>query len=233
MISSGCKFVPSERKENRILGRCLKSPAFGLFALFVLIALAGVHAVFATDASASAAHAAVATDGSHSTDASASGDSEANWVRVDSGAGGESGDQVLEIPQVACDEDPNSSPCDNDDDGTTGVAAAPRGNDDDTASAGSPDSDWGTADDYSNQPIYGVPYGYVVSRGPVYGNLPGNLPPSRRSPFPFPPMQTSSPITQAARPQLNPTGAWMTPPSMSQFSRPAGSPMASAPFRFR
>jgi hypothetical protein len=202
-----------------------------LFALFALIALAGVHAAFATDASASAAHPAVAAAASHSSDASASGDSDTNWVRVDSGAGGESSDQVLEIPQVACDEDPASDPCDNDDDGRpTGVASSPpQTYDDDTASAGSPDSDWGTADDYLNQPIYGVPYGYVASRASINGNLPAN----RRSPFPFSPMQMSSPITQAAQPPLNPNGAWMTPPSMSQFSRPAGSPMASAPFRFR
>ena len=155
-------------------------------------------------------------------------------MKVDSGPGGESGDQVLEIPQVACDEDPNSSTCDNnDDDGLpTGVAAAPASPqtyDGDTASADSPDADWGNADDYLNQPIYGVPYGYVASRGSINGNLPAN----RRSPFPFSPLSTSSPITQAAQPQLNPNGAWMTPPSMSQFSRPAGSPMASAPFRFR
>jgi hypothetical protein len=213
MISSGCNFIPSERRENRIIGLCLKLTAFVLFALFTLIVLAGARAAFAKDSSAS-------------------GDSDTNWVRVDSGPGGESGDQVLEIPQVACDDDGASSPCDNDDDGgiPTGVAlspASPQTFDDDTASAGNPDSDWGTADDYLNQPIYGVPYGYVASRGSINGNLPG-----QRSPFPFSPLSTSSPITRAATPPLNPTGAWMTPPSMSRFSQPAGNPMAGAPFRF-
>ena len=230
MISSGCNLVQSERKENSIVGRCLKSPSFGLFAFFVLIALAGVHATFATDASASGAHAALATS------ASTSGDSDTNWVRVDSGPGGESSDQVLEIPQAACDD--ASVPCDDesgnsstgDDDGIPtygGSPASPQSFDDDTASAGTADSDWGNANDYLNQPIYGVPYGYVAPGGSINGNLP----PSQRSPFPFSPMSTSSPITQAAQPSLNPNGAWMTPPSMSQFSRPAGSPMASAPFR--
>jgi hypothetical protein len=197
--------------ETRTAGGRLIPAAFALFALFALIALAGARAAFAQEV------------------AVASGDSETNWVRVDSGAGGESADQVLEIPQVACD-DP-STPCDNDDEGggmPTPVAASPQTFDDDTASAGTADSDWGSADDYVNQPVYGVPYGYVASRGSINGNRP----PARRSPFPFSPMSTGTPITQAAQPPLNPNGAWMTPPSMSAFSHPAGNPMASAPFRF-
>ena len=221
MISPRCNLALTERGEYRIVGRGLRPAAFVLFALFALLALAGPRIAFAQDASAS-------------------GDSDTNWVRVDSGPGGESADQVLEIPQVACGDDV-SVPCDegsdasnspdSDDDGIPaygGSPASPQTFDDDTAIAGTADSDWGTADDYLNQPIYGVPYGYVASKG----SISGNLPPGGRSPFPFSPMETSSPVTQAAMPPLNPTGAWMTPPSMSAFSRPAGNPMAGAPFRF-
>jgi len=232
MISSGCNLVPRERSADSIVGRCLKSASFGLFALFALIALAAAHAAFATDASASGAHAGLATG------ASSSGDDDTNWVRVDSGAGGESSDQVLEIPQEACDD--ASSPCDNNEDGgPTPVAASPQTFDDDTASAGTADSDWGNANDYLNQPIYGVPYGYVASSGSINpnfasstGSISGKFPQVRRPPYPFSPMPTGTPITQAAQPPLNPNGAWMTPPSMSAFSQPAGNPMAGAPFRF-
>jgi hypothetical protein len=204
------------RRERIEAGRLM--PAFVLIVAVALIALVA-RPVFAQEVVAS-------------------GDSEANWVRVDSAPGGESGDQVLEIPQVACDD--ASKPCDDDEDGgPTPVATSPQTFDDDTASAGTADSDWGNADDYLNQPIYGVPYGYVASRGSINGNfavstgsISGNFPRGPRSPFPFSPMSTGTPITQAAQPPLNPNGAWMTPPSMSPFSRPAGSPMASAPFRF-
>lgn len=218
MICSGTNFVRTDCSRTRTLGDRLKSGAFGLFALSALIALAGARAAFAADASAS-------------------GDSESNWVRVDSAPGGESGDQVLEIPQVACDEDSASSPCDNDDDGgaPTKVAsspASPQTFDDDTADAG---SGWASADDYSSETIYAFPYG-VAQYGTVYGPVPSTAPANQNRPpvrpSPFPPMEMSSPVTQAAQPPLNPNGAWMTPPSMSAFSRPTGNPMASSPFRF-
>ena len=112
--------------------------------------------------------------------------------------------------------------------------AAPQTFDDDTADAGSADanSEWGNADDYANQTVYGFPYGAAQYGG--VGNAPvnGNLAPLRRQAGPFSPMQTSSPITQAAMPPLNIGHPWMTRTSMSMYSRPAGSPMAGAPFRF-
>jgi hypothetical protein len=237
MNCSGSTPVRTEGSQNRTLGRRLKPAAFGLFALFALIALVGARGAFAQDAPASGS------------------DSDANWERIDPDFGADSAEKVLEIPQIACVEDGVSIPCDEqvsasnspgngndngDDDANPQASsgsspASPQTLDDDTASAGpiGSDSDWGTADDYANQPIYGIPYGTaqygrVISRGPIYGNP--QVPPSMA--FPFPPMAMSSPLTQAARPPLNPTGPWMTPPSMMMLSRPAGSPMAGQPFRF-
>jgi hypothetical protein len=111
--------------------------------------------------------------------------------------------------------------------------ASPQTFDDDTADAGTgePNSEWGNADDYTNQAVYGYPYGAVPYGNVANGPVNANLSQFRRSGFPFSPMQTSSPVTQAATP-LNNGGPWMTPPSMMAFSRPAGRPMASAPFRF-
>jgi hypothetical protein len=204
---------------NRVLSHRLKLAASGLFALFALIALSGARAAFAQDAATS-------------------GDADANWERVDSGSTADSGDQVLEIPQVACGDDA-SVPCDdganasnspnNDDDGIpTDVAvqpAAPQTYDDDTASAG---SDAGNADDYA---VYGYPYGAGTYGGVATGvTINGNPSQIRRPAFPFSPLSTSSPVTQAATPPLN-TGPWMMSPSTMMFSR-AGSSMAGAPFRF-
>jgi hypothetical protein len=163
----------------------------------------------------------------------------------------DSADKVLEIPQTACFENGVTIPCDErlsvnkssangDDNGDGGdtitspgggmAPASPQTFDanENTASAGpaiGSDSDWGTAEDYQNQQAYGFPYAIspygLASRGPVYGSGygSGQVPPSG---FLYPPMATSSPITQAARPPLSP---WMTPPSMLTYSRPAGSPM--------
>ena len=145
-----------------------------------------------------------------------------------------SADKVLEIPQATCDDDGTSAPCAasadanaNDDDGQAinapSPGAPPQVYDDDTASNGSPDDDWGTVDDYQNQQVYAVPYAVYGYPYPVTSPLAMN----RLSTVPasaYAPMPMSSPLTQAARPPLG-QGPWMTPPSMSVFSRPAGSPM--------
>jgi len=143
----------------------------------------------------------------------------------------ETADKVLEIPQATCSKDGASVPCASSSDGGTDddgqainapSAGAPQPSfDDDTASSGAPTDDWGNADDYQNQEVYAVPYVVypypypVAGVGTMYKLSP--LPPSAYAPM-------SSPLTQAARPPLN-AGTWMTPPSMSAFSRPAGSPM--------
>jgi hypothetical protein len=171
---------------------------------------------------------------SFSQDAPESGTSvDANWdstgPTIDEDAA--SADKVLEIPQATCENDGTSAPCDGpvaagstDDSQAINApspGAAPQVYDDDTASA-VPDEDWGTADDYQNQQVYAVPYAAYSYPYAVGGPLTMN----RLSPVPasaYAPMTMSSPVTQAARP-LN-HGPWMTPPSMSVFSRPAGSPM--------
>ncbi|MGC2756356.1 hypothetical protein, partial [Candidatus Binatus sp.] len=168
---------------------------------------------------------------------------DANWdstgPTIDEDAA--SADKVLEIPQATCNNDGTSAPCDGpaasgtDDDGQAinapSPGAPPQVYDDDTASSGAPDEDWGTADDYQNQQVYAVPYGgygypYTINT-PLTMNRPSPVPASAYAPM-------SSPLTEAARPSLN-QGPWMTPPTMSAFSRPAGSPMmgmASSPFGF-
>lgn len=179
-----------------------------------------------------------------SQDAPESGTSvDANWdstgPNIDEDAA--SADKVLEIPQAKCDNDGTSAPCDapaasGDDDNDQAINAPSPGSppqvyDDDTASSGAPDEDWGNADDYQNQQVYAVPYGgygypYTINT-PLTMNRPSPVPASAYAPM-------SSPLTQAARPSLN-QGPWMTPPTMSAFSRPAGSPMmgmASSPFGF-
>lgn len=185
-------------------------------------------------------------------DAIAAGsDSDGDWQRANPDLTSESAEKVLELPQTECVQNGVSIPCDeritvsnppataNDNPDDNGVQAAdgsapgsPQTFDDDSANAApaAADADWGTADDYANQtPIYGIPYGTVASRGPIYGNP--QIPPSMV--FPFPPTTAmSSPLSQAARPPLN-TGPWMTRPSMMMMSRPAGSPMAGGALRFR
>ncbi len=139
-----------------------------------------------------------------------------------------SANEVLEIPQAACAGNDASAPCDSaaadSDDDTQAInapspGAPPTVFDDDTASSGTPDSDWANADDYQNQQVYAVPYAvypYPVTVARTM-NPRSQVPASAYVPM-------SSPITQAALPPLN-HGAWMNPPTMSAFSRPAGSPM--------
>ena len=160
---------------------------------------------------------------------------DASWERtgpaLDEDA--ETADKVLEIPQASCAKTGAPGPCDTDvdatntdDDGTQAInapspGAPPPTLDEDTANNGTPDPDWGTVNDYQNEPSYTVPYGSYPYPYPVTVAGPSRIP----SPVPasaYIPM--SSPVTQAARPPLNP-GPWMTRPSMSAFGRPAGSPM--------
>ena len=146
-----------------------------------------------------------------------------------------SADKVLEIPQTACSKDGATVPCDgaaagdSDDDGQAinapSPGAPPQVFDDDTASAGTPDDDWGNADDYQNQQVYAVPYAlypYAVAVPRTMSRRP-QVPSSAYAPM-------SGPLTQATTPPLN-QGPWMNPPTMSAFARPAGGPMVmSNPF---
>jgi hypothetical protein len=165
---------------------------------------------------------------------------DANWERSAPDGSGpaldettETPEKVLEIPQAPCTKDGAAVPCDDtnasntDQDGNQTInapqpGAPPDTFDENTASNAAPEDDWGTVNDYQSQQVYAVPYG-------VYGTYPysvaNNGTAGMRSTVPssaYAPM--SSPVTQAARPPLG-QGPWMTPPSMSQFSRPAGSPM--------
>jgi hypothetical protein len=172
---------------------------------------------------------------------------DANWDRtaptIDDSAS--SADKVLEIPQATCNKDDPSAPCDTsaaatpDDPNDEAINAPMPGSpppvlDDDTAASAATDPDWGDATDYQNQQVYAAPYAYPYAYG--YGvGVARNVNP--QSPVPasaYAPM--SSPLTQAARPSLNP-GPWMNSPTMSAFSRPAGSPMmgmaSSPPLGFR
>jgi hypothetical protein len=154
---------------------------------------------------------------------------DANWDPVGPGIDEavEAADKVLEIPQVTCAKDGAPDTCDSagenadDDDNQAVNAAAPDASptlDDDTASA-APNQDWGTLDDYQNQEADAPPYLlYPYPMGAVATmNRPSALPASAYVPM-------SSPLTQAARPPLNP-GPWMTPARMATFNRRAGSPM--------
>lgn len=158
---------------------------------------------------------------------------DANWESTGPGfdENAASADKVLEIPPASCASDGSSGPCDSAAPDSSGndpndqainapsPGAPPQSFDEDTASSGSPDSDWGTADDYQNQPAYGAPYVVVV---PYSVAASGATPMSQVRGSTLAPM--SGPLTQPARPPLN-QGPWMTPPAMSTFSRPAGSPM--------
>jgi hypothetical protein len=144
----------------------------------------------------------------------------------------ESADKVLEIPQATC-ADGSSGPCDPataDADSSTGTGDdsqainapspnAPPPTDENTASSAPSSDDWGTLDEYQNQQVYAVPYAvypYTVAATTGAMNRP-QVPASAYVPM-------SSPLTQAARPPLNP-GPWMNSASTSAFSRPAGGPM--------
>lgn len=140
------------------------------------------------------------------------------------------GDKVLELPQVTCPKDSAPGSCDpnavdGDDDDSQAISApspgAPPMVDDDTADSAVPADDFGNVDDYQNQQVIAVPYAAYPSTTTALAtvNRP-SVPSSTLAPM-------SSPITQAARPPLNP-GPWMLNNSMSVYSRPAGSPMLMA-----
>jgi hypothetical protein len=175
--------------------------------------LVSARAAFSQDAEDSAAAADVSWEGpGRSLDPALDGDAE-------------TGDKVLEIPQVACADDGVSVPCADGSDEDADVISAPSPGapptlDDDTADARSPNQDWGTLDDYQNEPAYGVPYAVYSYRMTVAVGTMNRPSPSPASAY----VPMSSPLTQAARPPLNP-GPWMISPSMSAFSHPAGSPM--------
>ena len=184
-----------------------------IFAALAMTVLVSARAAFSQDAEDSAAAADVSWEGpGRSLDPALDGDAE-------------TGDKVLEIPQVACADDGVSVPCaDGSDEYADAINApspgAPPTLDDDTADARSPNQDWGTLDDYQNEPAYGVPYAVYSYRMTVAVGTMNRPSPSPASAY----VPMSSPLTQAARPPLNP-GPWMISPSMSAFSHPAGSPM--------
>src|ERR1035437_8276097 len=180
-----------------------------IFAALAMTVLVSARAAFSQDAEDSAA--------------GADGSGEAPGPALDGDA--ETGDKVLEIPQVACADDGVSVPCaDGSDEDADAINApspgAPPTLDDDTADARSPNQDWGTLDDYQNETAYGVPYAVHSYRMTVAVGTMNRPSPSPASAY----VPMSSPLTQAARPPLNP-GPWMISPSMSAFSHPAGSPM--------
>ena len=140
------------------------------------------------------------------------------------------GDKVLELPQVTCPKDSAPGSCDpnavdGDDDDSQAINApspgAPPTVDDDTADNAVPSDDFGNVDEYQNQQVYAVPYAVYPSTTTALATVNNpSVPSSTLAPM-------SGPITQAARPPLNP-GPWMLNNSMSQFSRPAGGPMLMA-----
>jgi hypothetical protein len=193
------------------MGTRLARLIVAIFAALAMTVLVSARAAFSQDAEDSAAVA----------DAS----SEPTGPALDEDA--DAADKVLEIPQVACADDGVSVPCtDGSDEDADGAAVnasspgAPPTPDDETADARSPNQDWGTLSEYQNAPAYGVPYaGYASPMTVAAGTM------NRPSQFPASPyVPMSSPLTQAARPPLNP-GPWMLSPSMSPFSHPAGNPM--------
>ncbi len=198
------------------MGTRLARLIVAIFAALAMTVLVSARAAFSQDAGDSAAVADASREG---TGPALDGDAE-------------TADKVLEIPQVACADDGVSVPCadgsdeegdDSDEDGETINASSPGAPptlDNSSADARSPNGDLGTPDEYQNQPAYAVPYvvyAYPVTAAAGTMNRPSPFPASRYAPM-------SGPLTQAARPPLNP-GPWMLSPSMSAFSRPAGNPM--------
>ena len=213
-----------------------------IFAALAMTVFVNARAAFSQDATESApsvdASSTTSADASSATsaDATSGTSTDANWERVDNGPtideDAASAEKVLEIPQAKCSGDEDSGPCEanantdanaNDDGGINSPSpgAPPQTYDEDTASTAQ-DPDWGSVDEYQNQQAYNVPYPYAIY--PYQANAyaayrrPSQLPPSA---------YVNGPITQAARPPLN-QGPWMMPPTMSAFSRPAGSPPAFA-----
>jgi hypothetical protein len=174
-----------------------------VFAALAMSVLMSARAAFSQDAGDSAARADASLEG---TAPVLDGDAESE-------------ENVLEIPQLKCaggsDEDADA------DAASASSPGAPPTLDDDTADAGQPNQDWGTPADYQNQPVYAVPYAvYSYQVTVAVGTMNGILRPGPTQAYAL----MSSPLTQAARPPLNP-GPWMLSPWMSPFSHPAGSRM--------
>jgi hypothetical protein len=193
-----------------------------IFAALAMTVLMNTRFALAQDADDSSGAASVS-----GTSVDASWDSSGPAIDEDA----ETAEKVLEIPQ-ACTKDASGTCASTtgdgtDDDGQAINAPSPGAPpqpsvDDDTANSGASDPDWGNVDDYQNQQVSAVPYVAYPYPYPITGA--GTMRRTSQSPpSAFAPM--SSPITQAAQPPLN-QGPWMTPSSMSAFSRPAGSPMA-------
>jgi hypothetical protein len=187
------------------------------FAALAMTVLVNARFAFSQDAADSDSSAAVSGT---SVDAGW----EASGPALDEDA--ETADKVLEIPQATC-PDGAPAPCEGDDNDEDGEAinapspgAPPATVDEDTASSGAPDEDWGTADEYQNQQEYGVPYAVYVPYGVT---APRSINRPSQGPMSSPGIQAALPLTQAALP-LN-QGPWMNANAMSTFSRPAGSPM--------
>ena len=197
-----------------------------IFAALTMTVLVNGRLAFAQDAA----------DADSDSSAAVSGTSvDANWdtggPALDEDA--ETADKVLEIPQATC-PDGTTAPCagnDNDDDAdgeainAPSPGAPPATVDQDTASSGTPDDDWGTPDEYQNQQEYAVPYAvypypYAVNPSAINGARNRQVTGSTMS---SPLTQAALPLTQAALP-LN-QGPWMNAANVSTFSHPAGSPM--------
>jgi hypothetical protein len=181
-----------------------------IFAAFAMTVLVNARAAFSQDAEDSAAGAGVSLEGP--------------GPALDADA--ETADKVLEIPQAACATDDVPVACadgsDEDADGegmNASSPGAPLSRDDDTADAGSPNQDWGTLDDYQNEPAYGVPYAVYGSTVIVVAGTMNRPWQSPASPF----AAMSNPMMQAARPPLNP-GLLMNSPWMPGFNHPLGNP---------
>src|SRR5579863_10012696 len=135
-----------------------------IFAARAMTVLTNSRFAFAQDAvdapAASADSGAVADSG---TSVDAGWESTGPAIDEDAAAA----EKVLEIPQAPCAKDAASGLCANsadgtDDDGDTINAPSPGAPpqpsfDDDTASNGASDPDWGTVDEYQNQQVYAVP----------------------------------------------------------------------------
>jgi hypothetical protein len=183
-----------------------------IFAALAMTVLVNARAAFSQDAEDYPAGADVSLEGS--------------GPALDADA--ETGDKVLEIPQVACGTDGVPVACadgsgeDADADGV-GINAsspgAPPSRDDDTADASSPNQDWGTLADYQNQPAYGVVYAVNGSTVIVVVGTMNRPWQSPASPF----AAMSNPLMQAARPPLNPR-LLMNSPWMPGFNHPLGNP---------
>jgi len=229
-----------------------------IFAALAITALVDTRGVRAQDAPADSVITDAPADSvipdapaDPATSADSSSDADASWQRTGSAPDptidddAETAEKVLEIPQAVCATDNPPASCDSNDadadadDDSQAINAPSPGSppptvDDNTANSNLPSDNFGDADDYQNQEVNGIPYTvpYAVYPYPTTAAAGTNLTSGPAAPYVpagLPSMPMSSPLTQAARPPLNP-GPWMTHPSMSMYSHPAGSPMVAFGF---